>query len=327
MTSRAVTHPQLPEGIAFFERGWLSSNSVVLWDAEEINCVDTGYVAHAGQTLSLLQHAWPNRQVTRIINTHLHSDHCGGNALLQEVFPGAETLIPIGQYADVVAWNESRLSYQSTGQRCPPFQVTQAIDNSTTLNLAGREWRSVSAPGHDPHAVMLWDSTERILISADALWENGFGIVFPELNGVSAYSDVENTIKIIHDLDPLIVLPGHGALITDVPAAMERARTRLEKFRANPGTHTHHALKALLKFWMLDRKQASWGQLSAWVLEASLMRDALTFGLAQRWQVVEADAVGYWGAKSPEQEWLATALHQLIKAGQLRAEDHIVFDA
>ena len=30
--------------------------------------------------------------------------------------------------------------------------------------------------------VAAWCATARVLISADALWENGFGVVFPELD-------------------------------------------------------------------------------------------------------------------------------------------------
>ncbi len=327
MIRSASSNPHLPVGITFLERGWLSSNNVVLWDEREINWIDTGYVSHAEQTLSLLQRGWPNRTLTRIINTHLHSDHCGGNALLQGVFPGAETRIPIGQFADVVAWDQAALTYESTGQKCPRFRVDKAIMPDETLHLAGREWVSISAPGHDPHAVMLWNPNDRILITADALWENGFGIVFPELSGIAAYADVECTLNTIEGLAPLTVLPGHGNFIVDVPKALGLARSRLDKFSRNPGAHTHHALKALLKFLLLDRKQVTWETLANWVLEASLMRDALNYGVTNNWQTVEPTAARQWHATSQQEQWLATALQQLVTSGQLRTDGHTISDA
>jgi glyoxylase-like metal-dependent hydrolase (beta-lactamase superfamily II) len=44
--------------------------------------------------------------------------------------------------------------------------------------------------GHDPHSVILFEPVSRVLISADALWERGFGVIFPELEGVEAFDEV-----------------------------------------------------------------------------------------------------------------------------------------
>ena len=69
-----------------FERGWLSSNNVLFIGKEETALIDTGYATHAPQTLALTRHALQGRPLDRIVNTHLHSDHCGGNALLQRTY-------------------------------------------------------------------------------------------------------------------------------------------------------------------------------------------------------------------------------------------------
>ena len=72
----------IPPTMRVFERGWLSSNNVLLFDDDSsATLVDTGYVSHRTQTLALVQSALGGRKLTRILNTHLHSDHCGGNAL------------------------------------------------------------------------------------------------------------------------------------------------------------------------------------------------------------------------------------------------------
>jgi len=36
----------------------------------------------------------------------------------------------------------------------------------------------IGSPGHDPMSVVLYQPDLKLLISADALWENGFGVVF-----------------------------------------------------------------------------------------------------------------------------------------------------
>ena len=47
----------LPPQIRVLERGWLSSNNILIDDEDGCALIDSGYVAHAAQTLQLLQHA------------------------------------------------------------------------------------------------------------------------------------------------------------------------------------------------------------------------------------------------------------------------------
>src|SRR5580698_11418817 len=104
----------LPASIRVFERGWLSSNNVLLVDDVCAALVDTGYATHAPQTVALVREALGTRPLDLIVNTHLHSDHCGGNALLQATWP-CRTEIP-AQEADAVRnWDETRLTYRATG--------------------------------------------------------------------------------------------------------------------------------------------------------------------------------------------------------------------
>jgi glyoxylase-like metal-dependent hydrolase (beta-lactamase superfamily II) len=91
-------------GLTVIERGWLSANQVVFAarGAAPATVVDTGFSAHATQTLALVDHALAGQPLGRIVNTHLHSDHCGGNHALQQ--RGAvETWIPAASIGAVRA--------------------------------------------------------------------------------------------------------------------------------------------------------------------------------------------------------------------------------
>lgn len=251
-------------GAVVLERGWLSSNNVLITGMAQTALIDSGYTTHAEQTLGLVRSALGPRALDRLVNTHLHSDHCGGNALLQQRYPDLNTWIPPGQSAAVAAWDTVALSYQPTGQRCERFRYEHTLIPGTRLPLGDHHWEIHAAPGHDPHAIVLFQSKHRILISADALWQQGFGVIFPELDGIHAFDETQATLDLIERLQPALVVPGHGPIFTDLPAALERARKRLEHFRRAPASHLRHALKVLIKFHLLEKQTVTSKELTRW---------------------------------------------------------------
>src|SRR5690242_19366599 len=103
--SAAVRVMLLPASMRVFERGWLSANNILFIGRDGTTLVDSGYVTHAPQTLALVRHALGDRPLDRIVNTHLHSDHCGGNALLKDAF-GSRIAIPVSEAGKVRRWDE-----------------------------------------------------------------------------------------------------------------------------------------------------------------------------------------------------------------------------
>jgi glyoxylase-like metal-dependent hydrolase (beta-lactamase superfamily II) len=255
----------LPANVIVFERGWLSSNNVLFVGDEETAVVDTGYATHADQTLALVESVLKERPLDRILNTHLHSDHCGGNAALQARYPLARTDIPPGEASLVERWDQRGLSFLATGQACPRFGFTGLLQPGTECVLGDRPWQVHAAPGHDPHSVILFNAESRTLISADALWENGFGIAFPELAGEPSFADVGATLDLIGELAPKQVIPGHGAVFDDVDKALSIARRRLDGLQRDPVKHARHAIKVLMKFKLLEVQSISVADWDAWL--------------------------------------------------------------
>lgn len=221
-------------------------------DDSQCVLVDTGYSAHAQQTLALLMDKLQGRNLDVIINTHLHSDHCGGNALLQKNFPFVQTRIPPGQADLVRNWNSQALGYIGTGQDCPVFSITDTLLPGDVFQIGAQTWQTYSAPGHDPHSLILFSPTCGICITADALWENGFGVVFPEIEDSHGFSEVGATLDLIESLQPSTIFPGHGAPFQDVQSALKRARARLKRFMDSPKNHGLYAAKVLVKFKLLE---------------------------------------------------------------------------
>ncbi|MFZ6864239.1 MBL fold metallo-hydrolase [Undibacterium sp. Ji67W] len=297
---------KLPHGMQIFQRGWLSSNNILFISETQTALVDSGYVSHAAQTLALVQHALQGRQLDLLINTHLHSDHCGGNALLQQSY-GCQTLIPEADQDAVVHWNEEQLSFAATGQECPRFRFDHVLKADDQLLLANLSWQVLAAPGHDPHSVILYCAQEGILISADALWENGFGIIFPELEGKSGFAEQAAILQLIEELDIRLVIPGHGAAFTDKQAAVDRARSRLDYLSADPKRNARNAIKVLMAFMLLDRREMTLTQLSACLNQVRMMRIAAAH------------------LALPVEHLLPQLIQELIKAGAARLEgEHLL---
>jgi glyoxylase-like metal-dependent hydrolase (beta-lactamase superfamily II) len=253
---------RLPASMQVFERGWLSANNILFIGRSETTLVDSGYVTHAPQTLALLRHALAGRPLDRIVNTHLHSDHCGGNAALKDAY-GCRIAIPVFEAAKVRAWDEDALSYRATGQQCARFGFEATIAPGDVLTMGDLRWQALSAPGHDPHALLFWCAQEGILIAGDALWQNGFGVIFPELAGEPGFGEVRATLDLIAQLAPRLVIPGHGAPFLDVAAALQRAYSRLDYLAADPVRNAENAVKVLLKFLLIERRAIPLAEVTA----------------------------------------------------------------
>ena len=236
-----------------FERGWLSSNNILFDGPEGTALVDSGYLTHAPQTLALVRHALQERRLDRLLNTHLHSDHCGGNALLQAHY-GCHTAIPASDAAKVRAWDEDTLSFRATGQQCARFTFDAVLHPGDAVSLGGAPWQVCAAPGHDNHALLLFGPVDGTLVAGDALWENGFGVIFPELAEEPGFDEQAATLDLIARLAPQRVIPGHGAPFTDVAGALVRARSRLAYLSADPQRNAENAVKVMLKFLLLERQ-------------------------------------------------------------------------
>lgn len=298
---------QLPPTMRVFERGWLSSNNILfLGDANVL--VDSGYATHAPQTVALVRHALQERRLDRIVNTHIHSDHCGGNAALQAAY-GCRVAIPAADAELVRDWDDDALSFAATGQQCPRFGFDDVVAPGDVLALGGMEWQALAAPGHDPHSLILYCAKEGMLISADALWENSFGVVFPELEGESGFAETRATLELIATLDLRLVIPGHGAPFTDAGKALKTAFSRIEYLAAEPLRNAQNAVKVLVKFLLLEKRHIAMAALPAMLASIRLIDEA-----NRRYLRLERAELAQWVAA------------QLVKSGVAEIRDGMLLN-
>lgn len=303
--------PEFPPGLHVFERGWLSANNILFTGDDETVLVDSGYCTHAPQTLALVESFLGSRPLDVLVNTHLHSDHCGGNAALQARYLDLRTLIPPGHAQQVTDWDPVALTYSPTGQLCPRFSFTHALQPESSMRFGAAMWQVHAAPGHDPHSLLFFEPRSRVLISADALWENGFGVVFPELEGADAFAEVAATLDVIERLNPKTVIPGHGRVFSYAPEVLARARQRLDAFVSKPLRHAQHAAKVLLKFKLLEIQRQNIDEFVQWIVETPYF----------------AQIKNNFFAGVPTRIWIDQLIAELVAAGVARKDGDCIANA
>jgi len=267
VSQKRIDNYLLPPGIDIFERGWLSANNILLFGEADVSLVDTGYCAHQQMTVDLVSNALKRhglRTLNKVVNTHLHSDHCGGNAALSVVFD-CDIWIPEAEAIAVKNWDENLLSFQQLGQECPHFVHQALLVPGEEVVLGSYRWQILAAPGHDNHSVMLYQEQYQILISADALWEEGFGVIFPELWGEGGFEEVAQTLELIESLRVSLVIPGHGKPFTDVKKSIGIAKSRLDYLSSDVDRNARHGAKVLLKYKLLEWRNQEMVKVKQWI--------------------------------------------------------------
>lgn len=303
----------LPPRMQVFERGWLSSNCVLFEDDSGATLVDSGFTSHADQTLALVMHALERHRaprLRRILNTHLHSDHCGGNALIARR-TRCEVVIPEGNSYAVRNWDHRLLTFKSTGQPCARFDFTDTLSAGDVLTLGGMEWEALAAPGHDVDSLMFHCEDEGILVSGDALWEDGSGAIFPSANPKTLEEDFGaafETLGLIDTLDVRVVIPGHGPPFTDVDGALARARSRMRHLSGDRAKNGRHVVKVLLKYRLLDERRMPIDDVVA------MFRNVPVIGFANR-------DIGL-----PYSDLAHRTVEDLVRVGVARVENDVLVD-
>jgi glyoxylase-like metal-dependent hydrolase (beta-lactamase superfamily II) len=264
----------LPPQLRVFVRDWLSSNNILLKSRDGHVLIDSAYVRHAPMTLALL--ASPqgigDEPLSRLVNTHCHSDHMGGNGAIQTRY-GCPITLPAGEARLISAWDEQTLLLDYCDQRADRFTFEDILSPGETRTWGDLEWRALAAPGHDMGALVFFNPEHGILISGDALWENGYGFVMPPEIDARAMPAARATLEMLASLPVRLVIPGHGDPFSNVAAALERAFARTAAFEADTLRVARHALKVMLVFALLDKQRMRVEELPAYLDRVRIYRD------------------------------------------------------
>jgi len=140
----------------------MAYNSYVILD-EKIAVMDTVDRNFGGEWLSNLQEALEGRTPDYLVVQHMEPDHSSNIALFMEKFPGAVIV------ASAKAFTMMKNFY---GNEYADRRIIAA--EGTELSLGAHTLRFIAAPMvHWPEVLMTYDSTDKVLFSADAFGKFG----------------------------------------------------------------------------------------------------------------------------------------------------------
>ena len=293
----------LSSSIRVVVRGWLNCNQVVLRAPGDNVLVDSGYCTHRERTLELVRVALEGEPLERLVNTHCHSDHMGGNAAIASAY-GCRVTIPAGEVKHVEPWTPQSAWMARFDQKADPFRFDDTIEADGTFEGGGLAWQAHAAPGHDMDALMFFDPANRILISGDALWEDGMGFVWPEEGANPWIEAAHAALDAIERLDPALVIPGHGEPFRDVHGAIGKVRARLDAFAREPAKNARHVFKVMFVFALLERGSMAVDEVAGYVARVGCYRE-----IAERFLGRAPESLAAW------------LVQDLQRSGAVRVED------
>lgn len=250
----SATLPALPSTVRVIVRDWLNANHILFSGPARAVLVDSGYGRDSQLTIKKVDAQLAGRRLDWLVNTHCHSDHMGGNAALRRAHQ-CRLSVPVGEAPLIENWDQQALWLTYADQRCERFEFDDTIAPGQVLEWGELGWRAIAAPGHDMGALMFFCEEERLLISGDALWENGFGVVLPGPDRRERLAATRATLEAIASLGVRTVIPGHGQPFSGVEAALERSFQRLEAFERDELRMVRNVLKVMLVFSLLDHRR------------------------------------------------------------------------
>ena len=152
-----------------------------------------------------------NLKIKYILNTHLHLDHCFGNAWAAERYG----VLPMAHEDD-----ETLLARMGEQARMfgLPFEVRTEklggyLGDGDVLKLGDNEIRVIHTPGHSRGGLCFYIPAAGWLVSGDSLFEGSIGRT--DLEGGSYATLIKSiTERLLILPEETVVYPGHGAYTT-----------------------------------------------------------------------------------------------------------------
>lgn len=160
-----------------------------------------GYVIDPGPTIPAHQEVlarWlhdEGNHVEAILLSHGHPDHAPGAATLQ-------------RFLGTPVWAPAPTEGAGT-------TIDRRYSPQQTFHVEGDTLAILPSPGHTPDHVAFWLERSRILFAGDTILGQGTTLIAPPEGDMIEYM---RTLDRFRELDPKLILPGHGPIVTEPQA-------------------------------------------------------------------------------------------------------------
>ncbi|MDQ4038075.1 MAG: MBL fold metallo-hydrolase [Actinomycetota bacterium] len=267
---------RLPAWMTWQPRPFPDANLLLL-QGRQPALVDSGFVGHAEETAAWLRAR--TGQVALVVNTHWHSDHVGGNALLQATGAGIAASAPDAQA--VARRDPGCCLAEYLDQPVSPYTVDEPLADGQVLRLGDTDWEVIRTPGHTPGHLSLWQPEERLLVVGDALSDYDVGWVNLAIDGPDAATTALASLHRLADLAPRVLLPSHGPIPADPRVAFGTARRRAQRLVDDPDGAVWYGARRIFAYALMIRNGIPADEVEpylharAWLMDAArLLRRA-----------------------------------------------------
>lgn len=304
--------------VSFFQRPYPSANVVLLHGSRPV-LVDTGFGADVPALLRWLDsEGVAPSALSLVVNTHFHCDHTGGNHAMQTLH-GASVAAQAEEAAAVNRRDPDACRAEWLRQPIEPYQVNWRLHDGELVSAGRTAWRVVATPGHTAGHISLHSAEHGVLVLGDALHDTDVGWLSLHREGRDSLERAVESIERLATLPARIGYSGHGPAITDLPAALDRARRRLRSWREKPERIAWHACKRIFSHNLMLTDGLEDAAIPTVLLDAPWFRShaELAFGLSPQEFVplLIAEMLRSKAARWRGGRLVASAPHQVPRAG------------
>ena len=198
------------------------SNMVFVVGSRCVAVIDTGGTPALGQAWLNTVRLHSSLPVCYVINTHTHLDHLLGNVAFAQGVSPAPQFVASARYAATMSAREPY--YRNALERDFGIRLTHAdivyptltVERNLDLDLGGRSLHLQAWPvAHTDNDLTVLDQRTRTLIASDLLFVQQLPALDGKLRGWLC------AMAALRDLSVATVVPGHGPVRNDWPAAMD----------------------------------------------------------------------------------------------------------
>ena len=170
--------------------------------------VDTGTGFKVEQAIAEIKDLLDGRELQLIVLTHRHFDHVGGAKAIADAFSAEVMMAP--RDSQVVRDGDSEATLGTDfGGKIEPIDVTDLAEGHI-LSTGLHDMEVIYSPGHSAGSIVLYDKTNRALISGDTVFVGGIG----RYDTPSAsMQELVSSLRKLSKLEIDALYPGHGPAV------------------------------------------------------------------------------------------------------------------